>query len=583
MAQTHLSLSLPLLLISIFFPTSNSQAYNSNVCSLNFTVSTFGNSPNCEGGNWDGFLPNNCCSGPLEDYLFALALKSNQTSGRIFPHPREERACLNLLKDLTGIEAANCGLQRLAWGDDNCSGFTVEDVWKNLGAQLGSLRENCKLTRENKLCPLCLKSWDQIGELVSIDVGLVNSSSHVCKFAVLVSMVSTKIEDSEWISGVFECLSQQSDVRVEVKSKDTKEDKAYKGVLTAMGILIGISVAILFMGYVYLKRKRIQSTHKETEALEELPPKVSTCKKLSVKEVYAATNDLSDLNFIGQGSAVFEMLGKVYKGVLMNGTRVAVKHIFKEGQGETFVREVTSLSHVRNPNLVALLGYCEEEEEFFLVYELCCNGSLSEWLFGKDRVLSWTQRLEIAIDSARGLWFLHTYPEGCIVHRDVKPANILLGDDFEAKVSDFGLSKLIDIGRSHVSSEVRGTLGYVDPEYQRNHQVKASGDVYSFGVMLLQILSGKRAINLKLRRPMPLERMAKELTKGGNISEFADPKMKGNYSAEAFDLTLKIALSCTGYKVQRPSMEEVVVGLEKAWYISTAGTQDPPPHEFSYS
>lgn len=137
---------------------------------------------------------------------------------------------------------------------------------------------------------------------------------------------------------------------------------------------------------------------------------------ISLKEVYSATNNFSPTNFIGQGIA-----GKVYKGILRNGEPVAVKHIINDGQVETFVREVASLSEVRHPNLVALLGYCEnEEDECFLVYELCHNGNLSEWLFGKEKKLSWTQRLEIAIDCARGLWFLHTYPDGCIVHRDIK-------------------------------------------------------------------------------------------------------------------------------------------------------------------
>lgn len=141
----------------------------------------------------------------------------------------------------------------------------------------------------------------------------------------------------------------------------------------------------------------------------------------------------------------------MYKGILSNGQYVAVKHIIKEGYMETFVREVRSLSHVRHPNLVALLGYCENEAECFLIYELCHNGNLSEWLFGiaffffllfiyanfpkllsvkvlkykitttdNDKVLSWIQRLEIAVDSARGLEFLHTYPGGRIVHRDIK-------------------------------------------------------------------------------------------------------------------------------------------------------------------
>ncbi|PRQ53843.1 putative protein kinase RLK-Pelle-URK-2 family [Rosa chinensis] len=268
--------------------------------------------------------------------------------------------------------------------------------------------------------------------------------------------------------------------------------------------------------------------------------------------------------------------GKVYRGILSNNQPVAIKHIIDDENVESFAREFTSLSHIRHPNLVTLLGYCLQEDECFIVYELCPNGNLSEWLFGKDKCLSWIQRLEIAIDSAQGLLFLHTYPEGCIVHRDIKPTNILLGDNFEAKLSDFGLSKIIELGETYVSSEVRGTFGYVDPDYQRNHHVNSSGDVYSFGIVLLQILSGKRVINMNLNTPLPLNKMAKGLNRTGSINEFADPKLDGEYSAEAFNLTLQLALSCTELRQQRPSMEQIVVRLGQAHDISTQAKASTP-------
>ncbi|KAK8644247.1 hypothetical protein V6N13_123558 [Hibiscus sabdariffa] len=268
--------------------------------------------------------------------------------------------------------------------------------------------------------------------------------------------------------------------------------------------------------------------------------------------------------------------GKVYKGILSDQQQVAIKHILNDGNEETFVREVKSLSHIKHPNLVRLLGYCLSKQDCFLIYELCPNGNLAKWLFGKDKVLSWIQRLEIAVGIARGLRFLHTYSEGCIVHRDIKPTNILLGQNLEAKLSDFGLSKLIDNGETYVSSEVRGTFGYVDPEYWNNHRVNSSGDVFSFGVVLLQILSGKKVFNLSLDKPMPLDKMARILSRGGSVKEFADPKLGGEYSMEAFDITFKLALSCTSVKQQRPTMEQVVVNLEEALHISTMATASSP-------
>uniref|UniRef100_A0A0E0KRM4 Protein kinase domain-containing protein n=1 Tax=Oryza punctata TaxID=4537 RepID=A0A0E0KRM4_ORYPU len=327
------------------------------------------------------------------------------------------------------------------------------------------------------------------------------------------------------------------------KNQDTKvwKEPRYKG----YEILLGCLIAVVIVGVVSISchlRRRAHNLKRPKKDIEVTAVSVEyeevTCKQMCIKEIYDATENLNPLNVIGQGIA-----GKVYKGVLANGWPVAVKHIIKNEHAETFLREVTSLSHVKHPNLVSLRG--------------------------KDKNLSWIQRLQIALGSACGLWFLHIYPEGCIVHRDVKPTNILLGVDMEPKLSDFGLSRVIDIGVSHVSSEVRGTFGYVDPEYRHNHKVNAAGDVYSFGMVLLQLLSGKRAINImNTAKPMSLDRIASMLIREGNVLEFADPRLNGEYSTEAFDLSLKLALSCTGHKKQRPSMEQVVSHLEKALKIS---------------
>ncbi|KAJ6820726.1 putative serine/threonine-protein kinase isoform X2 [Iris pallida] len=336
----------------------------------------------------------------------------------------------------------------------------------------------------------------------------------------------------------------------------------------SIGIFFGVAILVIVMLCHFLKKRPTPSILQGYDASGDWIEEETDCRQIPLKEIHVATSDLNPVNLIGQGVA-----GKVYKGVLSNGSHVAVKHIIKDAHVETFMREVTSLSHVRHPNLVTLRGYCEEQDERFLVYELCANGNLSEWLFGKEKKLSWCQRLEIAIGCARGLWFLHTYAGGCIVHRDIKPANILLGADFEAKLSDFGLSKLMDLEVSHVSSEVRGTFGYVDPEYRQNRHVHAAGDVYSFGIVLLQMISGKRVINLNVTRPMPLNRMAELLTRNGDILEFVDPRLNGEYSLEAFKLVVELALSCTGHKQRRPPMEQVVSRLEGALEISAKGNK----------
>ncbi|KAF5187375.1 Receptor-like protein kinase [Thalictrum thalictroides] len=546
---------------------------------------SFNQSGNCEGGDWGGFLQDKCCEKAFRGYLYILAEWANHT-GKIYFDATEQRYCLVSLNKFEN-NTLSCGFERLTSGGGGCSEFSVSDVVNQFGGKLRSLQEDCKVlgykSDSNNTCATCLKRWEDVQQ--SLAYSNEKSETELCRFAILVSMTSNRIEDKKWVPALYYCLGEQS---ADIEREDAFEKKKTRpaGLWLLVGGLAGVAIVIIIATWFLLRRRttlksRTKSFQKKDEMEETLPNDLN-CQKISIKEIHLATNNLNALNFIGQGIA-----GKVYKGVLSNGHLVAVKHIINDGHMETFIREVTSLSHVRHPNLVALLGHCEEDDECFLVYEFCPYGNLSEWLFGmapifcKEKVLSWIQRIEIAIDSARGLWFLHDYPEGCIVHRDIKPTNILLGKNFEAKLSDFGLSKVIDVGQSYVSSEVRGTFGYVDPEYRQNHHVNSYGDVYSFGIVLLQLISGKRVMNLNLKKPMSLDKMAKFLTKGGSIAEFADPKLNGEYSTEAFDLILKLALSCTSHKQQRPTMEKVVLSLENALDISAKekalSPSDTPP------
>ncbi|XVE83938.1 hypothetical protein DITRI_Ditri16bG0129100 [Diplodiscus trichospermus] len=548
-------------------------------CSLEFEY-TSASVSSCDGGDWGQFLNKDCCGGAFPGYLDALSLRANKT-GKIFLDLSEQTSCLTSMKRFEE-DVFSCGIKKLTRGDGGCSDYSAADVANKLGDELRSLSENCKFLSYDGLdesCGSCVRSWNDIGRKQS---NLKDAESMICRFAVLVSLTSRRIGD-ENIERIYECLSQKNSAysdNDESTSKDKKKIHVGADFWILIGSLVGFLVIIVIIICILFKRccKRSSKNHAFKDVLSKKPG----CPKFHIKQVYYATNSLDEANFIGEGTA-----GKVYKGILSNQQHqqhVAVKQIINDGNVETFVREVTSLSHIKHPNLVTLLGYCLSEEECFLIYELCPNGNLANWLFGKDKVLSWIQRLEIAIGSARGLWFLHTYSEGCIVHRDIKPTNILLGPNFEAKLSDFGLSKVMDLGETHVSSEVRGTFGYVDPEYQNNRQVNSSGDVYSFGIVLLQILSGKKVFNLNLEKPMPLHKMARVLSRGGSIKDFADPKLEGEYSVEAFDLTFQLALSCTLVKQQRPSMEQVFEKLEKALDISTrvrASTPEATPDRHS--
>ncbi|XP_031256886.1 probable LRR receptor-like serine/threonine-protein kinase MEE39 [Pistacia vera] len=542
-------------------------------CSLHFEPSDSDNTV-CEGGDWGGFLQKNCCGSSFQRYLNALGLRANQT-GQIFLNSSEQNSCLTSMKAFEA-DVFSCGIEKLTSGAGGCSDYSVGDVIHHLGNELKSFSEHCNFPSYgeewNQTCSSCVRSWGAIRGVhsTSSDPVLLENEADTCRFAVMLSLTSSRIEDKNHVQNLYKCLAEQDSFSQNQASESKRKKKLDTGIWIVIG---GIFAAIIVTAaFIFFKRfYKSKPTSKRPASFKDVQLKDPGCPKFPIKEVYSATQNLNDINLIGEGTA-----GKVYKGVLLTNRHVAIKHIINDGNVETFVREVASLSHVRHPNLVALLGYCLTVDEGFLIYELCPNGSLSKWLFGKDKILSWIQRLEIAIDSARGLWFLHTYSEGCIVHRDIKPTNILLGPNFEAKLSDFGLSKVIDLGKSQVSSEVRGTFGYVDPEYQSNCQVNSSGDVYRFGIVLLQILSGKKVINMNLKRPMPLNKVAKVLTRGGSIIEFADPKLNGEYSAEAFDVTLRLALSCTALKQQRPSMEQVVLTLEKALDITTTAKVSTP-------
>ncbi|KAL4336195.1 hypothetical protein GQ457_07G001970 [Hibiscus cannabinus] len=489
-------------------------------CTLDFEFKESWNSSNGN-GNWGGFLNENRCGTTFNGYLEALSIRANRT-GFIFLDLSEQTRCLNSMKR-SGQHVSICGIEKLTSGGGGCSDYATVDVEEKMGNELRSLSENCRVS-----CGSCVESWE------SINGGLHSEESTICRFAVLVALTSLKAGDDN-NERIYDCLSKNTGV--------------YAGTWTLVGSIVGclVIIIIIIISRRCCKSRLLSRNH----AIEDVLLKKTGCPKFPIKEVFSATNSLDESNCIGEGTA-----GKVYKGILSDQQQVAIKHIVNDGNEETFVREVKSLSHIKHPNLVRLLGYCLSKQDCFLIYELCPNGNLAKWLFGKDKVLSWIERLEIAFGVARGLRFLHTYSEGCIVHRDIKPTNILLGQNLEAKLSDFGLSKLIDNGETYVSSEVRGTFGYVDPEYWNNHRVNSSGDVFSFGVVLLQILSGKKVFNLSLDKPMPLDKMARILSRGGSVKEFADPKLGGEYSTEAFNVTFKLALSCTSVKQQRPTMEQ---------------------------
>ncbi|XP_028802850.1 nodulation receptor kinase-like isoform X2 [Neltuma alba] len=294
----------------------------------------------------------------------------------------------------------------------------------------------------------------------------------------------------------------------------------------------------------------------------------------TLEYIEAATQNYKTL--IGEGG-----FGSVYRGTLEDGQQVAVKvRSATSTQGtREFDNEVNLLSAIRHENLVHLIGYCCEKDQQILVYPFMSNGSLQDRLYGepaKRKPLDWPTRLSIALGAARGLSYLHTFSGRSVIHRDVKSSNILLDHSMCAKVADFGFSKYApQEGDSGASLEVRGTAGYMDPEYYTTQQLSAKSDVFSFGMVLLEIVSGREPLNT--RRPRDewnLVEWAKPYIRASKIDEIVDPNIKGGYHAEAMWRVVETALSCIEpFSVHRPSMADIVRELEDALIIENNASE----------
>ncbi|GLT29376.1 hypothetical protein SLA2020_042480 [Shorea laevis] len=295
-------------------------------------------------------------------------------------------------------------------------------------------------------------------------------------------------------------------------------------------------------------------------------PKVFA-RSFTFEELVIATDNFNPACMIGEGG-----FGRVYRGHIESIDQVvAVKKLDKNGlQGSReFFSEVLTLSLVQHPNLVQLIGYCAEGDEKVLVYEYMANGSLENHLLdlppGKEP-LDWNTRMKIAEGAAKGLEYLHDFADPQVIYRDFKASNILLDDDFNPKLSDFGLAKLGPTGgKDHVSTRVMGTYGYCAPEYAMTGKLTTKSDVYSFGVVFLEIISGRRAIDFK----MPTEEQnlidwAEPLFKDKKkFKMMADPLLEEKYPLKGLYQALAVAAMCLQEEAgSRPLIGDVVTALE---------------------
>ncbi|KAH7445445.1 hypothetical protein KP509_01G009600 [Ceratopteris richardii] len=358
-----------------------------------------------------------------------------------------------------------------------------------------------------------------------------------------------------------------------------------------IGAIVGSAVAalvVLFIGtiiYTFIKtyegrdKKRkeedlsdkfkqkfnLQDSHSDWEAPKGI-------QRFTVEELAKATGDFGLDHEIGSGG-----FGKVFYGKLENGKEVAIKRSTSTSTqgGSEFQNEVLLLSRLHHRNLVRLEGFCDDNDLQILVYEYVPNGNLHKHLFQQNsgQSFGWLKRLDIAVGIAQGLDYLHSFADPPVIHRDVKPSNVLLDNNLVAKVADFGISRTTREFETHVSTTPAGTAGYIDPQYFLRRQLTTASDVYGFGVVLLELITGQKAIDPSRLEDHNLVEWAKVKMKSEGIQGIVDPRMRDDVPLSIYGRVTHLAINCASFnKNDRPHMKEVVAVLDNVVQLIS-----PPP------
>ncbi|CAN6542193.1 unnamed protein product [Malus baccata var. baccata] len=345
-----------------------------------------------------------------------------------------------------------------------------------------------------------------------------------------------------------------------------------------VGLVVGLIILLLLGGLLYFTCKRRHKGFKH-EVFEDVAGDqriaFGQLIRFSWRELQLATDNFSEKHVLGQGG-----FGKVYKGVLSDNTEVAVKRLTdyeRPGGDAAFRREVEMISVAVHRNLLRLIGFCTTPAERLLVYPFMQNLSVADRLREikpGEPVLDWPTRRQVALGTACGLEYLHEHCNPKIIHRDVKAANVLLDEDFEAVVGDFGLAKLVDVRKTNVTTEVRGTLGHIAPEYLSTGKSSEKTDVFGYGIMLLELVTGQRAVDfsrLDEDDDLFLLDHVKKLEREKRLDAIVDRNLNDSFNVQEVEMMIKVALLCTqGSPEDRPLMSEVVRmlqgdGLAERW------------------
>ncbi|XP_057996777.1 probable LRR receptor-like serine/threonine-protein kinase RFK1 isoform X2 [Hevea brasiliensis] len=429
--------------------------------------------------------------------------------------------------------------------------FTNDKTYSSLGRRIFDIYVLERLVRKD------FNIEDEIGgahKPLVIPVPDVNVTNNILEIRFyFAGKGTTRIPDRGVYGAIISAISVASDLKLcsSVQKKGTVH--IVVGVVGASCLIFIVLGILWWRGYLPGKWGK----QKDSEG-PDLPTGT-----FSLKQIRAATNDFDSSNKIGEGG-----FGPVYKGLLPDGTVIAVKQLSsKSRQGNReFLNEIGMISCLQHPNLVKLHGFSVEGDQLLLVYEYMENNSLAHALSDENNQLKldWPTRLKICIGIAKGLAFLHEESRLKIVHRDIKATNVLLDKDLNPKISDFGLARLDEEEKSHISTRIAGTIGYMAPEYALWGYLTDKADVYSFGVVALEIVSGKSNNNfMPSNHCVCLLDLACHLQQSGNLMQLVDETLKSEFSQEEAETMVKVALLCTNASpTNRPTMSEVVNMLE---------------------
>ncbi|KAF8400528.1 hypothetical protein HHK36_013827 [Tetracentron sinense] len=556
MADSHI------FFLFILISICNLHNINSSTCTLDFKQFPYEAGGECIDTAKDSKPTRSmysCCHSALQPIYQAMVMRAN-LSRFIFLDPTQAQDCSAMYQGIHNrTNLSNCRFQDfISSSTTNACSSDVNSVMDLLGIErYDDLRSSCRdLLMGNysdDVCFNCVISYRRsLQALEEGNGGKVEGSNgrRVCAEALLVTLASSDAGSRSWVQGTFSCLWDE--IEFSWPPQKTKGSLLRSKKLLA-AILIALSLVIIALILYKITRKRLQyASQKEIEnlsvmvlqkTLEDDSANPFSCSGLYIfsrDEVSRATDYFDSSSLIGEGN-----LGKMYIGIMPSGMRVAIKRINEGMKLHGFVGEICMMAKIRHPNLVTILGYCDKGDQC-LVYEYCVNGDLARWLLGDQRaqVITWEQRLQIAIGIARGLWFLHNNPLEKMAHGDIKLTNILLNERLEAKISDSVLW-------NHKSKKMNelGTM---------------ANDVFNFGVVLLQLLTGRKRIDLSSSKPQSLINEARNIvSKGGSAYSMADPRLNGAYDPTTFQTVLLTAVLCTtASERERPNMEVILRKLQ---------------------